>query len=76
MNGRDVTWLHPSDRDIAYVFQFYALYPHLTVWENIAFPLQAQGESSETIEKRVKDVANLLKIKHLLKRASRPVKRW
>ena len=49
LNGRNVTWRHPSDRDIAFVFQFYALYPHLSVRENIAFPLQAQGEKPETI---------------------------
>src|SRR5215213_3015762 len=44
LNQRDVTWRHPSDRDIAFVFQFFALYPHMSVRENIAFPLQAQHE--------------------------------
>ena len=68
LNGRDVTWAHPSDRDIAYVFQFYALYPHMTVKENISFTLQAQSVKKDEIEKKVKDVAALLKIKHLLKR--------
>ena len=68
LNGRDVTWAHPSDRDIAYVFQFYALYPHMTVKENISFTLRAQSVKKEEIEKSVKDVAALLKIKHLLKR--------
>ncbi|GAB4538020.1 MAG: ABC transporter ATP-binding protein [Anaerolineae bacterium] len=66
LDGRNVTWLHPSERDIAFVFQFYALYPHLTARQNIAFPLQAQGESRETIEKRVKEVVDLLRIQHLL----------
>ncbi len=66
LNGRDVTWRHPSDRDIAFVFQFYALYPHITVRENIAFPLQAQHESNETIQKRLDEVVDLLKIRHLL----------
>jgi multiple sugar transport system ATP-binding protein len=66
LDERNVTWLHPSERDIAFVFQFYALYPHLTARQNIAFPLQAQGESRETIDKRVKEVVNLLQIKHLL----------
>src|SRR5512136_1066071 len=42
LNGRDVTWEHPSQRDIAFVFQFFALYPHMSVRQNIAFPLQAQ----------------------------------
>ena len=68
LNRRDVTWAHPSDRDIAYVFQFYALYPHMTVKENISFTLRAQSVKKEEIEKSVKDVAALLKIKHLLKR--------
>src|SRR5512136_1707631 len=67
LNGRNVTWLHPSERDIAFVFQFYALYPHLTVWRNIAFPLQAQGESHEAVEKRVDEVVKLLQIEHVLK---------
>ncbi len=66
IDGRKVTWLTPSERDIAFVFQFFALYPHLTSYENIAFPLQAQGESSQTIEQRVKEVVDLLQIKHLL----------
>src|SRR5512134_2034251 len=56
LNGHDVTWAHPSNRDIAYVFQFYALYPHLNVWQNIAFTLQAQSVKKEEIVKRVRDV--------------------
>src|SRR5687768_10413348 len=66
LDGRHVTWLSPADRDIAFVFQFFALYPHLTAYQNIAFPLQAEGASKETIEQRVKDVVELLQIKHLL----------
>ena len=66
LNERDVTWLHPSERDIAFVFQFYALYPHISARDNIAFPLRAQGESKETIDKRVKEVAALLRIERLL----------
>ncbi len=66
LEGRNVTWLHPSERDIAFVFQFYALYPHISVRQNIAFPLQAQGESRETIEKRVNEVVKMLRIEHLL----------
>ncbi len=68
LNGRDVTWLHPSERDIAFVFQFFALYPHMTVWENIAFPLQAQGESRATVRERVSQVARILRIEPLLHR--------
>ena len=66
INGRDVTWVHPSERDIAFVFQFFALYPHMTVWQNIAFPLQAQREPKAIVEKRVKEVARLLQIEPLL----------
>ncbi len=66
LDGSDVTWLHPSERDIAFVFQFFALYPHMTVRQNIAFPLQAQGESRKTIEKRVNEVVDVLRIGHLL----------
>ncbi|MEB2288485.1 MAG: ABC transporter ATP-binding protein [Anaerolineae bacterium] len=66
LNNRDVTWAHPSERDIAFVFQFFALYSHMSVRQNIAFPLQAQGESRETIRQRVAEVARLLEIEHVL----------
>ena len=66
LDGRDVTWAHPSERDIAFVFQFFALYPHLSAYENIAFPLQAQGESRDTIKQRVAEVAKLLRIERIL----------
>jgi len=66
LDDRQVTWLHPSERNIAFVFQFFALYPHLTARENIAFPLQAEGAARDTIEKRVKEVVDLLQIGHLL----------
>ncbi|MCK6630698.1 MAG: ABC transporter ATP-binding protein, partial [Anaerolineae bacterium] len=62
LDGRQVTWLSPADRDIAFVFQFFALYPHLTSRENIAFPLQAEGASKEAIDRRVKEVVDLLQI--------------
>jgi multiple sugar transport system ATP-binding protein len=67
LNGRDVTFAHPSARDIAYVFQFYALYPHMSAWDNIAFPLQAQQVQGKEIQTRVTEVAEMLKISHLLK---------
>jgi multiple sugar transport system ATP-binding protein len=66
LNERNVTWLHPSQRDIAFVFQFYALYPHISARDNIAFPLRAQHEPREQVEKRVKAVAALLQIESLL----------
>jgi multiple sugar transport system ATP-binding protein len=66
LNERNVTWLHPSERDIAFVFQFYALYPHISARDNISFPLRAQGDPKDEIEKRVQEVAALLRIEHLL----------
>lgn len=66
LNGRDVTWAHPSERDIAFVFQFFALYSHMTARQNIAFPLQAQGEARDVIHQRVADVSRLLEITHIL----------
>jgi len=66
IDGRDVTWDHPADRDISFVFQFFALYPHLTAWRNIAFPLQAEGESRAKVKTRVAEVAEMLGIEHLL----------
>ncbi len=72
LDGDNVTWHKPSDRDIAFVFQLYALYPHLTARQNIAFPLQAEGESRDIIETRVSEVVKLLRIEHLLD--SRPGK--
>ena len=66
IDDRDVTWHHPSDRDIAFVFQLYALYPHITVKRNITFPLEAQKESQETIDRRLDEVSRLLRIDPLL----------
>jgi len=68
IDGRPVQDHQPGDRDIAFVFQLFALYPHLTAYENIAFPLRATGESKATIDKRVAEVASALRIEHLLKR--------
>ncbi|GMQ78808.1 MAG: ABC transporter ATP-binding protein [Anaerolineae bacterium] len=66
IDDRDVTWHHPSDRDIAFVFQLYALYPHMNVRRNIVFPLEAQGEDKGTIERRLAEVVELLRCQHLL----------
>jgi multiple sugar transport system ATP-binding protein len=67
LDGKEVTWRHPSERDMAFVFQFYALYSHLSVRQNIAFPLQAQGQRRDAIERRVKEVVGILRIGHLLR---------
>ena len=58
----------PKNRDIAFVFQSYALYPHMTVFENIAFPLKMKKMRKNDIEKKVIDAAKILDIEHLLNR--------
>jgi len=68
IGDRDVTHLQPRDRDVAMVFQNYALYPHLTVRENIAFPLRATGEPRDKALKRVGEVAESLGLAGLLGR--------
>jgi multiple sugar transport system ATP-binding protein len=60
--------LEPKDRDVGVVFQSYALYPHMTVYENLAFPLEARKWSKEVIDKKIQDAANLLQIEELLDR--------
>lgn len=64
----DVTHLHPKDRQISMVFQDYALYPHMNLADNIAYPLKVRGESVEKRHKRAKEVADVLKIGELLNR--------
>jgi multiple sugar transport system ATP-binding protein len=66
--GRDVTRLRAGDRDIAFVFQMFALYPHFSVWDNIAFPLRAAGVSTEEVTRRVEDTAKRLDLTKLLRR--------
>lgn len=66
--GRDVTEEPPRDRDIAMVFQSYALYPTMTVAENIGFGMKVRGEAKTAIAERVDEVAKLLQIDHLLDR--------
>ena len=68
IDGNRVNALSPADRDIAFVFQFYALYPHLTVYENIAFPLKAVKAPKSEIQERVKEVAGILQIQAMLER--------
>jgi multiple sugar transport system ATP-binding protein len=68
INGRDVKNLHPSERDIAMVFQSYALYPNMTVAQNIAFGMEIRGVPKEERDKAVSEVSEILQIKHLLDR--------
>jgi multiple sugar transport system ATP-binding protein len=66
-----VNHVMPKDRDIAMVFQNYALYPHMSVYENMAFSLKIQKKSKAEIDKRVKEVAQILQIEELLDRKPR-----
>jgi ABC-type sugar transport system ATPase subunit len=70
-DDRDVTQTPPERRDIAMVFQSYALYPTMSVFDNIAFPLRIRRLSKADVEKRVHEVAELLGIRHLLRRRPR-----
>jgi multiple sugar transport system ATP-binding protein len=67
IDGKDVTWLTASHRDVAFVFQFFALYPQMSVRQNIAFPLESQGMPKDRIDKRIDEVVGMLRIGHLLK---------
>ena len=71
IGGRVVNEVAPKDRDIAMVFQNYALYPHMSVAENLAFGLKLRGESRETIAQRVRDAAELLELGSVLERLPR-----
>jgi len=68
IDGVDVTHRHPAERGTAMVFQSYALYPHLTVADNIGFPLSVAGLSKADMVKRVGEVSKLLKLDELLAR--------
>src|SRR5213594_4305623 len=65
---RRVNDVAPKDRDIAMVFQNYALYPHMSVYDNIAFGLKLRGMPKQEIDRRVNEVAEMLAIGQLLKR--------
>jgi multiple sugar transport system ATP-binding protein len=67
IDGMPVQSLEASERDIAFVFQLYALYPHLTAFDNIGFPLRARGAGAAEVESKVQEVARSLQITHLLK---------
>jgi multiple sugar transport system ATP-binding protein len=71
IGDRIVTDLDPKDRDIAMVFQNYALYPNKTVFKNLAFPLQMRKLPKEEIDKKVQAAAKVLDISHLLERKPR-----
>ncbi|MFN5803068.1 MAG: ABC transporter ATP-binding protein [Burkholderiales bacterium] len=69
LDKEDVTFKRASQRDIAFVFQLFALYPHMNVYNNIAFPLVAQGYKKSEIQKKIHEAASILKIEHLLRQS-------
>ena len=71
IGGRVVNTLEPADRDIAMVFQNYALYPHMTVYNNLAYGLRNQGVAKPEIERRVQEAAAMLQIGDYLQRKPR-----
>jgi len=68
VNNKSIKAVEPQDRDLAMVFQNYALYPHMNVAENMGFALKLQRRAKDEIAKRVKEIAELLQIGHLLER--------
>ena len=71
IDGQRANDLHPAQRGAAMVFQSYALYPHMTVYRNMAFGLQVQGQDKAAIDERVRSAAKALHIDHLLERLPR-----
>ncbi|GEM85909.1 ABC transporter ATP-binding protein [Meiothermus granaticius] len=71
IGDRLVNDVPPKDRDIAMVFQNYALYPHMNVYENMAFGLRLRKVHKDEIDRRVKEAARIIKIDHLLQRKPR-----
>src|SRR5437762_5189369 len=71
IGDRVVNHIPARDRDIAMVFQSYALYPHLTVYENIAFSLRLRGTPKDEIDRRVREAARILGLEEFLNRKPR-----
>src|SRR5947199_8870255 len=71
IGGRVVNELEPKDRDIAMVFQNYALYPHMSVYDNMAYGLRIRGIPKSQIEARVRKVAAILELETFLHRKPR-----
>src|SRR5574338_1130726 len=71
IGGRVVNQVHPKERDIAMVFQNYALYPHMTVAANMGFSLALRGEAKRVIDERVRKAAGILDLTPYLERYPR-----
>ena len=68
IDGHLINDVEPKDRDIAMVFQSYALYPHMSIYDNMAFGLKLRKTPKDEIDKRVREAARILDIEHLLDR--------
>lgn len=68
LDGVRVNEKSPTERGVAMVFQSYALYPHMTVYENMAFGLKVLKTSTDTVDKKVREAARILQLEHLLER--------
>ena len=73
INGKDVTHMEPAERGVAMVFQSYALFPHFTVFDNLAFGMQSRRVPRDLIDQRVLEVADALRLNELLTRYPREV---
>src|SRR3546814_618793 len=71
IGDRVVNQIEPADRDIAMVFQNYALYPHMSVYENMSYGLRIRGKSKAEIEQRVQRAAEILQLQPYLQRRPR-----
>lgn len=71
IDGKVVNRLEPAERDIAMVFQNYALYPHMSVFDNMAYSLKIRKLSKQDIQRRVEEAAQILELNHLLNRRTR-----
>ena len=72
IGGENVVDLAPKDRDIAMVFQSYALYPHMTVFDNIAFSMKLAGKSKAERTKRVNEIAKILQLQTAARQQAAP----
>ena len=68
LDGEEISQRRPSERDIAFVFQMFALYPHMNVYKNISYPLVSQGMPRSAVREKVTEVAKILGIEDILKR--------
>jgi len=68
LDGEEISQLPPSKRDIAFVFQMFALYPHMNVRRNLSYPLVSQGMARRDVRAKVEEVANILGIQNILNR--------